>query len=86
MPFRYRLREEQVNRICEFLLTSHGKPFCDECLRQVLKFTRTMVPERSLSENAAKRGFVREKGICGRCHKALMTTRAIVSKDRNPAN
>jgi len=41
---------------------------------------RSIVPERNLSENAAKRGFVRERGVCARCRKTVVITRAIADK------
>ena len=77
----YRLREEQLSRICEFLLRRPGMALCDECIRKALVLSRSMVPERSLSENAAKRGFVRERGRCECCGKTVVTTKAIADKD-----
>jgi len=77
----YRLREEQLGRICELLLRRPGMALCDECIRKALVLSRSMVPERSLSENAAKRGFVRERGRCECCGKTVVTTKAIADKD-----
>ena len=56
MPYGYRFREEQLDRICEFLFTNSGMAFCDESLRAALEITRTMVPARYLSKRAADPG------------------------------
>ena len=78
MPDSYRLREAKLNRVCEFLLIRPGMALCDECIRGALAVvSRSMLPERSLSENAAKRGFVRERGTCECCGKTVVTTKAL---------
>ena len=73
---RYFNREKHLDGICEFLLKNLGMAFCDECLRTALGTYRSVVPERSLSERAAARGFVRKRGICVSCGQTLMLTKA----------
>jgi hypothetical protein len=80
MSYGYRFRQEQLDRISEFLLKSPGMAFCDECLRTALEVTRTMVPERSMSENAAARGFVRQRATCAHCRKTAVVTTASANK------
>ena len=61
MHYGYRFREEQLDRICEFLFTNSGMAFCDESLRAALEITRTMVPARYLSKRG---GPGKLSGVC----------------------
>lgn len=62
--------------LARFLTGRPGIDFCDDCLADVLRISRSEM-EEAIRRLAVRNGFLRDRWNCRRCGRRAMVTRAV---------
>ena len=64
-------------QVSGFLRARLGKPYCDDCIAQIIPLKRRQQSQRVTGALAMTEDFVRESGNCTECGADKLVTRAL---------